>query len=502
MKNTITDNIELLEDGLAPTLKRVEEFDFTLKNIYSKKELNLIIKDINELPRYKDSELSTFIDELYKLSHKTHGELIDFIELLKRTPKRNDTEIREELKTLKYLPKTSRKELGALDLHLKNFPKQTKDELNALLDYITLFPLKMEKEVSTITRKIKQFPKLNNTETSNLLKSIEALELSEQTKKGLICLIKRAILIKQLNIAEGLKHIEKEPKEQLLALTEIIKKHIPKCSMIILFGSYARGTEVIYDESIETSGCRTSFQSDFDIMIVLPHPATPTKAFHTEGKICSDIRAEYEKLFERSMYITPPQFVVESESLLYENLEKQRPFFMDVLKDAIFLYNDGRVTLPESKELLYKARKELAEESFKHFSFGNEFLVGGYFYHSRYNYVTASYMLHQACEKYYHDISMVFINYTPKLHDLEKLIERTNIFSQELQTVFPRVTEFEIETFELLCDSYVDSRYNTEFKVTKEELEYIIERTEMLKEIAHRICRERIEYFEILSHSE
>ena len=96
-------------------------------------------------------------------------------------------------------------------------------------------------------------------------------------------------------------------------------------------------------------------------------------------------------------------------------------------------------------------------------------------------------------------MSMVFINYAPKLHKLNELIERVKSFSPELATVFPRSNEFENKTFELLCDAYINARYNNNFIVTKEELEYMLERTEVLKEITYRICAKRIEHYALLA---
>lgn len=40
------------------------------------------------------------------------------------------------------------------------------------------------------------------------------------------------------------------------------------CDMIILYGSYARGGYVLWDERVEF-GVHTSYQSDLDIMVVI-----------------------------------------------------------------------------------------------------------------------------------------------------------------------------------------------------------------------------------------
>ena len=64
-----------------------------------------------------------------------------------------------------------------------------------------------------------------------------------------------------------------------------------------------------------------------------------------------------------------------------------------------------------------------------------------------------------------------------------------------LATVFPRNTEFEKNTFILLCQAYIKARYDKNYAVTKEELEYMIARIEMLKTIIHKICNEQIAYY-------
>jgi len=46
--------------------------------------------------------------------------------------------------------------------------------------------------------------------------------------------------------------------------------------------------------------------------------------------------------------------------------------------------------------------------------------------------------------------------------------------------------------FKLLKEAYVKARYDKNYKITKEQLLYLIERVEKLKEITERICTARI----------
>ncbi len=303
-------------------------------------------------------------------------------------------------------------------------------------------------------------------------------------------------------ITNKIKHLEKCSQEQLIVLVNLIRKHTPKCSMIVLFGSYARGEGVIYDEHPESGGGRVSFQSDYDIMVVLAKPATKAKAYEINRKIYDKVASEYNKIYEGTLY-APPQFVVECEGVLCKQLEEHQPFYSDVMREGIMLYDDGRVILPAITKLSYSLKGRLAQEYFDYAcEYANNFLIFGNTGYNDKKYVIASFLIHQACEKYYRILSMSFINYHSKLHDLEKLIDMTKSYSPELSTVFPRVTEFEQNTFNLLRDAYVDARYKIDFKVTKEELEYMLERTEVLKEITTRICKEQIKHYETLAKDE
>ena len=395
----------------------------------------------------------------------------------------------------------SKEELNRIIKCIEELPTHTEDELNALLEYVKLFPIKIEKEINLAIRNFQRLPLHSQEDIDTFYIYLKSKGVSKKIKKGIIDFVRRITLIKYLNFIDKIKHLEKESQEQLIVLTNIIRKYIPSCSMIVLFGSYARGTAVRYDEYIDENGSRLSYQSDFDMMVVLPSPATAANAHKMEGRICSKIKDEYNQKFLGRLH-TPPQFVVECEEELCKNLEIHQPFFSDIIKEGILLYTDRQIYLSEPKELLYKIKKELAQKHFAHLYYPDKFLKIGKSEYKEEDYVTASFMLHQSCENYYRDMSMVFINYSPKLHDLTELIEKAKDFSPELLTVFPRVTDFEKKVFKLLRDAYVDARYKLDFVVTKEELEYMLERTEILKEITYRICQKRIEYYDQKSKEE
>lgn len=107
----------------------------------------------------------------------------------------------------------------------------------------------------------------------------------------------------------------------------------------------------------------------------------------------------------------------------------------------------------------------------------------------------ASFNLHQAAERFYISILLVFTDYKGKTHDLEVLDKACSDEDLRFRDAFPRTTKEEQDLFQLLREAYIGSRYKRDFKITKEELEYLAGRVEVLKELADTVCNEKINYF-------
>lgn len=284
---------------------------------------------------------------------------------------------------------------------------------------------------------------------------------------------------------KSIKHLPKRTQEELTALLELVRKSV-NCQMIILFGSYARGDYVLWDTRIEF-GTRTSYQSDYDILIV-----TTGSTRKVEDKL-HRITNKYHDMFEHRRHAIP-QFIVEHVNTVNNNLEVSQYFFTDIVKEGIMLYDTGKFQLTKPRKLSYKEIRDISQTEFdKLFPYGCQFLnsVKEYFMPKELNNISA-FMLHQACEKFYNTILMVFTNYRPKIHRIQDLGGMAKKFSMDLVTVFPQNTEEEIVCYDLLCRAYIEARYNKDYKITDEQLNYLISRTEILKDITERICKEKI----------
>ena len=288
----------------------------------------------------------------------------------------------------------------------------------------------------------------------------------------------------------SINYLPEQKRDELRRIVKCVLEVLPGCEMIILYGSYARNTYVDYDQRIEY-GIRTCFMSDYDILVV-----TNTRfQRHVISHILSKATDNYYKGINRNESTTV-QFIDESIDDLNKAIDKNRYFYTDIKREGIMLYNSGRYKLARRRKQNYREIKELAEEYYnERFERGNEFLLGAIFYNEQGLHKMASFNLHQACENYYNSIILTFTLYSPKEHSLIKLSARAKTHSLESSKAFPRNTEEEKRLFDLLQDAYVQARYSLHFRITQEDIEALIPKVELLRDIARQCCEERIKVY-------
>ncbi|MCF2517777.1 HEPN domain-containing protein [Dyadobacter sp. CY351] len=279
-----------------------------------------------------------------------------------------------------------------------------------------------------------------------------------------------------------LSHLPQTKQEQLKALTQIVLDKIP-AEMIILFGSYARGDWVEdYQEKYE-------YVSDFDILIV-------TKDKNSAKQVKKS--RELDKELMKNEEITRTSIIYHSIGFVNDKIERNYYFFIDILKEGVMLFDSGKFTLSEPKLMNPEERQIKATDAFEHwFKSACAFLVGFRLYFQEAEsdsvfYTNAAFELHQATERYYTAVLLVFTDYKPKIHDIEELGNQAIKLHSDFATVFPRNTGEEERLFQLLKKAYIDARYEKHYKIEKVELEYLGGRVTLLKNLTERICRERI----------
>lgn len=289
---------------------------------------------------------------------------------------------------------------------------------------------------------------------------------------------------------KSITYLPKEKQGELFFLLKEIRKRLPQAEMVILYGSYARDEYVIYDEQIEF-GIPTTFMSDYDILVV-------TNGINDKkvGHILDNIDDLYYKYPDTQ---TPVQFINEDIKTLNKQLEEGRYFYTEVKKQGVILYDSGNFKLARRRKLNFAEIKQQAQEYYdEKFSRASSFLKLAQYSYSTQDYVMSSFLLHQACENYYYAIRLSFTLKSGKQHNLAKLSSLVKSYSYDLTKVFPRHTPEEKRIFDLIKAAYVEARYNPQFIVTKEDIDILIPKVELLRDITTKICLDKIAEYDTM----
>ncbi len=284
---------------------------------------------------------------------------------------------------------------------------------------------------------------------------------------------------------KSLAHLPKYKRDELKRVKEIILDECPTVLMIILFGSHARG-DWVEDRHVE-DGVLHEYLSDFDILVIV-----------RSNRIVNskDTWRRAETRARRPPNHTQTTLIVESIETVNNALARGHYFYTDIKKEGILLYDTGEFQLARARKLDPRERRGNARAHFEQwFTSAQEFYVHFEFAFGRGTYKIAAFQLHQAVERFFDAILLVFTNYRPRLHDLETLSHMVAGCDPVFLTVFPKTTEEEKERFELLRRAYVEARYNPGYKITKEQLEYLAQRVQKLQDLTKKICEARIESY-------
>ncbi|AJQ97366.1 HEPN domain-containing protein [Gynuella sunshinyii] len=278
----------------------------------------------------------------------------------------------------------------------------------------------------------------------------------------------------------SLDHLPLDKQEQLRHAVDIIVQAV-KPSLLILFGSYARGDWV---DHLEEDRVHYRYQSDMDILAIAKNGVLARK-IETKRSLSNRLMREVK---------TPVSLIAEDIHFVNAQLSKGQYFYADIYREGILLHDNGKLELVEPKELTLTERKIEAQ---KHFDYWlniakEEQKVYQFSFESNLR-NRAAFSLHQITERLYSMILLVFTHYKPKLHDLKKLRTFAGSIEPEFLSVFPESTPFERTCFELLCQAYVDSRYSSAYDITTEQLTWLAEWVNHLQTLAERHCRARID---------
>ena len=251
---------------------------------------------------------------------------------------------------------------------------------------------------------------------------------------------------------------------------------------VVLYGSYARGGWV--DDPIG------GYRSDYDILVVVSDDRlTDVIDFWA----VADDRLLRETSIARSLS-APVNFIVHSFSDVNAQLERGRPFFVDIVEHGVALYEAEGFPFGMPRKLPEEQARTEAQAYFnewypsavRRYDLARTAAGKGYL-------KEAAFDLHQTAERLYHTTLLTINLYSPKSHKLSFLRAQSEQIAPLLIEAWPRDDRFSRRAFELLRQAYVNSRYSPHYKISERELSWLIERVAVLQRLVEQVCRERLQ---------
>ena len=281
----------------------------------------------------------------------------------------------------------------------------------------------------------------------------------------------------------SLEHLPKHKKNELERAVSVICKMCDDVEMIILFGSHARGN--YKDEEDLLPDRKSGEVSDYDILVVCR--LNSTAAHHSLWRSIS------EHCNGQSPYM-PFRIIVHDIKFIKKRLKEIHFFYSDIVKEGCLLYDSEKYQLNIGKELTPEQQIEVAKEHFQHwFGSANDFVRSFNYDMKDEKYKIAAFHLHQVAESSYKALQLVFTNYIPHGHFLTAADKQIREVIPDIEVIFPCETEAEKERFDLFEYAYIGARYDKDFKISKEDLEYLSKRVKLLLELTEELCTEKIE---------
>jgi len=286
---------------------------------------------------------------------------------------------------------------------------------------------------------------------------------------------------KQRELALVVRTLFEEFESVLARATQGWKKR-GRILKVVLYGSYARGGWV----NDPVGG----YRSDYDILVVVSDERlTDIVDFWS----VADDRLMRETSITKTLS-APVNFIVHSLADVNGQLERGRPFFVDIVEHGVALYEAEGFSFSSPRRLPdEEARAEATLHFNEWYPSAGQFLIHGRDAAGRGWSNKAAFELHQAAERFYHCVLLVFNLYSPKSHKLNFLRSQAEQIAPELIEAWPREGKFERRGFELLRQAYVNARYSPHYKISDEELTWLTERVAVLQHLVERVCRDRLD---------
>ena len=288
-----------------------------------------------------------------------------------------------------------------------------------------------------------------------------------------------------------LDHLPEAKREELARILEMLFREFEDATRnrkvarrqgrilkVLLYGSYARGDWV--DDPVG------GYKSDYDLLIVVnDEELTDTAEYwmNAEQRLLQAYDISHE-------LTAPAQFIVHTLADVNRQLSRGRPFFTDIVREGVALYEAGDHPFVPPAKLSPKEAYDEAKAHFENwFSSARQRFEGTQFYLEKGYLKDAAFDCQQSVERFYHCALLTMTLYSPKSHNLNFLRGQAERVAPELIPAWPRGDRFEKRCWELLRRAYVEARFSAHYAISAEELAWLLERVADLQARVERSCQ-------------
>lgn len=281
---------------------------------------------------------------------------------------------------------------------------------------------------------------------------------------------------KRTELEQVVKVLFAEFEDALSLATQGWKKQ-GRIVKIVLYGSHARG-----DWVADPVG---GYFSDYDILVIVNDQRLTDRAEYW-------YRADEHLIREHAIngrLSSEVNFIVATMAEVNADLRGGLPFFTDIMRDGILLYDCGEQQFAQPQKLTPSEALAMAQ---KHYEYWAEQAasakLGAAFYVANDKPRDAAFLYHQTTERAYICLLLTLTLYAPKSHNIKFLRSLAEGHCFDLTEVWPRDSKVTRRCFELLQQAYVNARYSPHYAIQPAELEWLDERITLLLSIVKSVC--------------
>ncbi|WP_313436782.1 HEPN domain-containing protein [Novosphingobium sp.] len=250
---------------------------------------------------------------------------------------------------------------------------------------------------------------------------------------------------------------------------------------VILYGAYA---------APDWDACPMAGHAwDYDVLVVVNHERLADEVAH--WRKAKAALAREHSIAKRISAL--PNLIVHSLEDFTRQLGHGGPFFVDVLRKGIALYQCGSMQFEPPRKLDRDELRLQTQQLYNQwFDSAKIFLDMADFALSRGANSHAAFLLHQAAEQSYQAILAVKTLHCPLSHHLKFLRGRAENVARDLIPIWPREDKFARRCFELLHLAYIKGRYSPHYAISDAELDWTFERVQALQTAVQAIAEKQI----------